>query len=331
VSETGFDFGLQIHRFMWPGGAAETAERLRAIAVAAEEVGFTSIWVADHLLQPPFMGPATEDVLEAYSVLSFLAAVTRRVRLGVLVSAVSLRHVTHLAKLVATVDVLSGGRAMCGIGAGHLDREHKAYGVPFPPAADRLDLLEDALELLPALWAPEQAPFAGKALTVDETVCNPRPLQEHVPIVVGGGGERRTLKLAAQFADACNIIGDADAAAAKITVLRKHCRTVGRDPDSVLVTTLTPALVGSSTEEVDALVERVRPSFIPAARFAPIIGAGTVDQVASRFSALRATGVGGVMVNLADLDGPEPVRRFAPVIDAVAGRGDRRVDAAVGV
>lgn len=182
----GLAFGLQIGAFDWPGGSAERGERLGAIARAAEETGFASLWVMDHLLQIPQVGREWDDLLESWSTLAFLAGVTQRVRLGTLVTAITLRNVVHLAKIVATVDVLSGGRAVCGLGAAWFAREHRVAGLTLPPAGERLDLLEDALELLPLLWGPGAPAYRGRRLVVPEALSYPRPLQERVPLLVGG-------------------------------------------------------------------------------------------------------------------------------------------------
>ena len=166
------EFGLQISRFGWQGS---TAEALADVARAAEEAGFASLWLMDHFLQIPQVGREWEDMLESYTTLGYLAGVTSRIRLGTLVTGVAYRNLAHLAKVVATLDVVSGGRAMCGIGAGWFEREHKLYGWPFPPLRERFALLEDALELLPLMWGPGTPRFEGRTTTVAEATCYPRP------------------------------------------------------------------------------------------------------------------------------------------------------------
>ena len=189
----GLRFGLHIPAFTWSGGPSEIGPRLRAIAVAAEQAGFDSLWVLDHFRQIPLFGRPWEDMLESYTALAHLAAVTERVRLGAMVTGITYRNVAHLGKIVATLDVLSGGRAVCGLGLAWMEDEHRAYGWPFPSRAERYALLEDALQLLPLLWGPGTPSFQGRVLDVPEALCYPRPLQAKVPILVGGGGERRTL------------------------------------------------------------------------------------------------------------------------------------------
>ena len=278
------DFGLQMPRFTFPGGPAETRDRLVELAGATEEAGFTSLWVMDHFLQIPQVGPHWEDMLESWTTLAFLAARTERVTLGTLVTGVTYRNIAHLAKIVATLDVLSGGRAVCGIGAAWYEREHRAYGWPFPPLADRYAQLEDALELLPLMWGKGAPAFSGRTIEVAETVCYPRPLQDHVPILVGGSGERRTLRLVARHADACNLFGDPETVRRKLDVLHRHCAAVGRDPAEIRVTVLSTA------------------------------DAPTVDDHVGRYRAFAEAGVDEVIVNVPDLTSPAPLERLAEVI-----------------
>jgi F420-dependent oxidoreductase-like protein len=292
------DFGLQISRFGWPGHPATTAAALADVARAAEEAGFTSLWVMDHVLQIPQVGREWEDMLESHTTLGYLAGVTRSIRLGTLVTGITYRNIAHLAKIVATLDVLSGGRALCGIGTGWFEREHRLYGFQFPPRAERYERLEDALELLPLMWGKGAPRFEGRTITVEEAICYPRPLQERIPILVGGSGERRTLRLVARHADACNLFGDADTVRHKVAVLHEHCATEGRDPATVAVTHLAPARV-VTTE---------------AARAGQ--GAATVDEHVGRYRELAEAGVQTAIVGLSDADGPDSVRRFADVIAA---------------
>jgi F420-dependent oxidoreductase-like protein len=280
------EFGLQIPRFTWPGGPGETRDRLTALAAAAEEAGFTSIWVMDHFLQIPPVGRHWEDMLDSYTTLAFLAARTESARLGTMVTGVTYRNIAHLAKIVATLDVLSGGRAICGIGAAWFEREHRAYGWEFPPVSQRYRQLEDALELLPIMWGKGAPAFSGRTIEVAEAVCYPRPLQEKVPILVGGSGERRTLRLVARHADACNLFGDPETVRHKVEVLQRHCADEGRDPDEITVTNLTTA------------------------------DAPTVADHLGRYRQFAEAGVQTAVVNFPDLTTTEPLERFAEVIGA---------------
>jgi alkanesulfonate monooxygenase SsuD/methylene tetrahydromethanopterin reductase-like flavin-dependent oxidoreductase (luciferase family) len=224
------------------------------------------------------------------------------------------RNVAHVGKLAATLDVLSNGRAVCGIGAGWFEREHRAYGWRFPPVAERYALLEDALRLYPLLWGPGAPDFAGDAIGRIETICYPRPVQESIPILVGGSGERRTLRLVARYADACNLLGDPETVRHKISVLHKHCATEGRDPAQIEITHLAPCLVGEDRRHVEQLVDEHTPAGANRHAFAASVNAGTIEDHIGRFRELADAGVQHAIVGLRDLRGPEPVRRMKDIV-----------------
>jgi F420-dependent oxidoreductase-like protein len=316
AARTGLQFGLQIPAFDFTGGREETRTTLATVARAAEAAGFTSVWVMDHFRQIPMFGPAWHDMLDSYTALAYLAGVTERIRLGALVTGITHRHIAQLGKIIATLDVLSGGRAVCGLGTGWFAAENAALGIAFPPLPDRYALLEDALEFLPLLWGKGTPSYDGRVLHVSESLCYPRPLQEHIPLLVGGGGERHTLRLAARYADACNIIGDVDVVAHKVDVLRSHCDEIGRDPATIEVTQLSTTLVGRDAAELGSAIERLRPRRTSSEHYAARVNAGTVDDQVARFRALAATGVGTAIVSFPDLVDAEPVERFADVITA---------------
>lgn len=290
ASEGGPRFMLQVSRFPW--GSNALAERLSEIALAAEEAGFAGLTVMDHFIQIPQVGRHWEDIPESYTTISYLASLTSRLRLGVLVTGVTYRNLGLLAKIIATLDVLSGGRALCGLGAAWYEREHQAYGYGFVPARMRLDLLEDALKVLPLLWGPGSPPFAGKTIEMAETLCYPRPLQKRIPIIVGGGGERRTLRLAARYADACNLTGDVETVRRKRDVLAGHCREAGRDPATVEITHLVTLSAAES-------------------------GAGTVRRQVDRLRRLHDEGVSTFFVALPELQGAAEVERIVPVMEGL--------------
>jgi len=292
------DFGLQVSRFDWPGHPATTASTLADVARTAEAAGFTSLWVMDHFVQIPQIGREWEDMLESHTTLAYLAGVTERIKLGTLVTGITYRNLGHLAKIVATLDVLSGGRALCGIGTAWFEREHRLYGWDFPPARERYARLEDALELLPLMWGPGAPRFEGRTVTVEEAVCYPRPLQERIPILVGGSGERRTLRLVARHADGCNLFGDPDTVRHKLAVLREHCAAERRDPAAVAVTHLARARVIGPREPREGG------------------GAATVEEHIGRYRELAEAGVETAIVGLGDVEGPATVERFAEVIAA---------------
>lgn len=313
---TSLRFGLQLGTFTFSGGAAEAGTRIREIGAAAESAGVEAIYVMDHFRQIPQVGRAWDDFLESYTTLSYLAACTTRARLGVLVTGITYRNIAHLGKIIATLDVLSAGRAICGLGLAWFKEEHVAYGWDFPATAARYALLEDALQLLPLMWGPGKRPFTGRAVSVLDTSCYPRPIQAKVPIVVGGGGERHTLRLAAQYADAANVLGDAATVRHKTSVLRRHCRDLGRDPAGVEMSHLSTALIGSDDSHVRDLVERLRPPRQAAARYAEAVNAGTIEDHIGRFREIAEAGASEVVVRLPDLSDPAPVERLAKVIAA---------------
>jgi F420-dependent oxidoreductase-like protein len=233
--------GIQIPSFTWPGGARAIRSRLAEIARSAEEAGFHSIWVMDHFFQIPIVGPAEQEMLEGYSALAYLAGITERVRLGTLVTGVTYRHPGVLAKTVTTLDVLSGGRAYLGIGAAWFDREHHGLGVPFPSLKERFERLEEALQIVKQFWSGAAQPYQGKHYQLAETLSSPPHLaQPHPPILVGGMGEKKTLRLVAQYADACNLFTflGKDVLASKLDVLKRHCDAVGRPYDAIEKTVL---------------------------------------------------------------------------------------------
>ena len=313
-------FGLQIPSFAWAGSPGALGPGLRRIAVEAEEAGFTSLWLMDHFRQIPMFGPPWNDMLESWTTLAHLAAVTERITLGTLVTGVTYRNVGHLAKIVATLDVLSGGRAVCGLGAAWYADEHLAYGYRFPALAERYALLEDALVALPLLWGPGHPPFAGRTITLPDTTCYPRPLQDRVPILVGGNGEKRTLALAARYADACNLIGEVDLVRRKIDVLHRHCHDAGRDPAQVRVTQLSTTLVGRTASELADLVDRHRPARRGPDRWLRQVHAGTLDEQVARFDALADAGVREAIVSLPDVADPGALERFGTVIAGLDAR-----------
>ena len=250
------DLGLQIPSFTFPGGAPEIGSTLVRVAHAAEDAGYRSIWVMDHYFQIEHVGPVDSEMLEAYTTLGYLAGVTTRVELGTLVTGVTYRHPGLLAKIVSTLDVLSGGRAWLGIGAAWFEREHLGLGVPFAPAAERLDRLEEAIRICLQMWSEERGPFDGRHYRLRETLNVPPPLaRPHPPILIGGSGERKTLRLAAKYADACNLFPGPEQIRHKLRVLREHCDREGRDYDSIEKTAMYTIDVGRDGERVDRVVE----------------------------------------------------------------------------
>lgn len=253
------ELGLQISNFTWKGRGPKLGETLGNIARTAEDVGYSSLWVMDHLFQIPPIGSARMEMLEPYTALAFIAANTKTATVGTMVSGVTYRNPGYLCKQVSTLDVLSGGRAVLGLGAAWFDREHKAYGIPFPPLKERLDRLEETVLVLKQLWSREDGRFEGKHYQFKETLNSPQPLQKpHPPLVIGGRGEKKTIKLAAKYADAYNIHTDVpEVARHKFEVLRAHCDAMGRDYNDIKRTVLMAMDPGEAAEHTGRLVEQL--------------------------------------------------------------------------
>lgn len=223
--------GLQIPSFTWLGGADGLGPTLSRIGLAAEEAGFSSLWVMDHFFQIEMIGKPEEPMLEAYGTLSYLAAVTKHIRLGALVTGVIYRYPGVLVKTATTLDVLSGGRTYFGVGAGWYEREAIALGVPFPPMKERFERLEETVQIALQMWSGNVGPYHGKHYRLEESLNSPQPISKpHPPIMIGGAGEKRTLPLVAKYADACNLYAfeTPDVVRRKLDVLRRHCEMIGR-------------------------------------------------------------------------------------------------------
>ena len=307
------DVVLQVARFPW---GQDPAGWLRDIALAADQAGFAGIALMDHLIQIPQVDRAWEPIPEPWVTLGLLAGLDTSLRLGTLVSPVTYRPPGIIAKTVATLDVLSGGRSFLGLGAGWWEREHLGFGLPFPPAARRLDQLEVTIETVRALWSKGTKAHEGTRVRLPETTAYPRPVGSP-PIIVGGAGERRTLRIAAQLGDACNLPSDPAVLARKVEVLRRHCAEVGRDPAEVAVTVLDLPVVGADREDTWRRVERLR-GRTAAATYAARHHAGEAAGHRERYRALhRDFGVSTVFVGVPDLEGADDVARLAPVLDGL--------------
>jgi len=253
--------GLAISSFDWEGGPTRYAERLGAIGTAAEDAGFDSIALGDHLWLNPWMGGPEGSQLEAYTTLGFLAAKTSRIKLMTLVTAASYRHPGMLAKIVTTLDVLSGGRAWLGIGAGDDEAEARGLGLPYPPLTERFGLLEESLQVCLRMWTGTQGderPFEGSSYRLERPLNLPQSLSRpHPPILIGGDGERRTLPLVARYADAAGLRPTPELPR-KLDVLRRHCETEGRDYTSIEKTCVFAFDVGPNGSRVDELLGQLR-------------------------------------------------------------------------
>ncbi|MCU1579716.1 MAG: family F420-dependent class oxidoreductase [Rhodoglobus sp.] len=261
-------FGFHFLDFTIPGEPATLAPTIAATAKAAEGIGASWFTVMDHWLQMDGFHTAVDPMLEGYTTLGFVAGQTSTIKLGTVVTGVTYRHPGLLVKTATTLDVLSEGRAFLGIGAAWYEREHLALGVPFPPLKERFERLEEALQIAHQMWSDNDGPYEGTHYQLAETICRPRPIQQpHPPIVIGGSGERKTLRLVAQYADACNILApDAATVAHKLEVLRQHCEDVGRDYDEIEIT--VQGYPGNPVADPDAFLG-----------FAEELGALGVDHV----------------------------------------------------
>ena len=252
--------GLQIPYFTWEGGAPALGSKLAEISRTADDIGFDSIWVMDHFFQIPFVGVAERDMLEAYTTLGFIAAHTRKASLGTMVTGVTYRHPGVLVKQATTLDVLSGGRAWLGIGAAWFDREHHGLGVPFPPLKERFERLEDALQIAHQMWNDDNnGEFSGKHYELKETLNVPQALSKpHPRVLIGGMGEKKTLRLVAKYADASNITGQIgpDGIRKKYEILREHCEREGRNYDDIERTVLWMMNPGPNGENTGDIVEQ---------------------------------------------------------------------------
>ncbi len=234
--------GLQVPNFTYPGGPQRLAATLADIARTVDDAGFYSLWVMDHFFQISVVGPPENDMLEGYSVLSYFASLTQRVKLGTMATGVIYRYPGILVKTVTSLDVLSNGRAYFAIGAAWNEQEASGLGAPFPPIATRFELLEEALQIAKQMWSGQVGPYRGKHNQLSRALCSPQPLSRpHPPILVAGGGEKKTLRLVAQYADACNLFGSAEMVRPKLAILRQHCEARQRDYATVEKTTLSTA------------------------------------------------------------------------------------------
>jgi F420-dependent oxidoreductase-like protein len=252
------ELGIHVPNFTWPGGPPTMASDLRDLAVAVEDAGFSKLSVMDHVWQIRPVGPIENDMLEAYTTLGYLAAVTTRIDLLAWVTAVVYREPGLLAKCVTTLDVLSGGRAWLGIGAAWNDEEAHGLGLPFPGTAERFERLEEALQICLQMWSDDEGPYEGKHYHLGRTLNVPQSLQRpHPPILIGGGGEKKTLRLVAQYANACNLFAGPELER-KLDVLRQHCADVGRDYDEIEKTVMMPFDLGGDGEKADEVLAELQ-------------------------------------------------------------------------
>lgn len=297
--------GLQVSYFSWPGAPATIGPAFGRIARNAEDAGLASLWVMDHFFQIGGIGPPELEMLEAYTALGFAAGQTSRIELGTLVTGVTYRHPGILVKTVTTLDVLSGGRAWLGIGAGWNEEEHRGLGVPFPPMRERFERLEETLQVAQRMWRGDESPYAGKHFTLERPLNSPPAVRKpHPPVLVGGMGEQKTLRLVARYADACNFFDVGPGRLrAKCDVLRERCADEGRDYDEIeksVLTRITLARGGSGRA----------PSGEPTS---------SVEQAVDRLGVLAEAGIDTAILGMANDTDPDAYELVAELVRQAEG------------
>jgi F420-dependent oxidoreductase-like protein len=287
-------FGLQHPNFTFDGEGPQFVEKLRKLVGLAESYGFDSFWVMDHFHQIGGVGKPQEPMLEGWTTQSVVAGFTSKIKLGTLVTGIVYRHPSVLAKIGATLDVLSKGRLFMGIGAAWNMEEAAAYGISFPPVKERMQRLEEAVQIIRKMWTEESTTFSGKFYQIRNAYCNPKPIQKpHPPIMIGGSGEQRTLKIVAKYGDACNMFGSVETVKKKLAVLREHCRSVGRDYDSIVKSKLGHIVIDTDKEKVTEAIKGM-----PEDRRQEYAVHGTPEEVRRQVEAFRDAGVEYLIVNL---------------------------------
>jgi F420-dependent oxidoreductase-like protein len=310
-------FGLQHPNFSFDydgrrNDTSQIVDFLKKLITKAENSGFDSFWVMDHFHQIQFVGRPEEPMLEGWTVISMLAAITTKIKLGTLVTGIIYRYPSVLAKIAATLDVLSKGRLFMGIGAAWNEQESLAYGISFPSNQERLLRLDEAIQVIRKMWTDEPyASFNGKYYQIRNAYCNPKPIQKpSPPILVGGSGERKTLKIVAKYADACNLFGSPETVMKKLDILKEHCKSVGRDYSSILKTKLCVIIVDDNN---DMAINRVRKTFggMPEEQIKEFVIYGTPEDVSRQIEILEQVGIQYLIVDLEPYRELEALDTFA--------------------
>ena len=310
-------FGIQHPNFSFDydgqdSNVSNIADSLKNLITKAENSGFDSFWVMDHFHQIQFVGRPEEPMLEGWTVISMLAGITTKIKIGTLVTGIIYRYPSVLAKVAATLDILSKGRLFMGIGAAWNEQESLAYGISFPSNQERLLRLEEAIQIIRKMWTEEPyASFKGKYYQINNAYCNPKPIQKpSPPILVGGSGERKTLKIVAKYANACNLFGSLESVKNKLGILKEHCKNVGRDYDSILKTKLGTIVVDDNKEVAK---NRVRETFrgIPEDQIKEFVIYGTPEDIQRQIEALEQVGIQYLIVNFESSKELEALDTFA--------------------
>jgi F420-dependent oxidoreductase-like protein len=311
-------FGLQHPNFSFDydgqrnDATSQIVDFLKKLITKAEKSAFDSFWVMDHFHQIQFVGRPEEPMLEGWTVISMLAAITTKIKLGTLVTGIIYRYPSVLAKIAATLDVLSKGRLFMGIGAAWNEQESLAYGISFPSNQERLLRLDEAIQVIRKMWTDEPyASFNGKYYQIRNAYCNPKSIQKpSPPILVGGSGERKTLKIVAKYADACNLFGSPETVRKKLDILKEHCKSVGRDYSSILKTKLSVIIVDDNN---DMAINRVRKTFggMPEEQIKEFVIYGTPEDVSRQIEILEQVGIQYLIVDLEPYRELEAIDTFA--------------------
>lgn len=310
---------LHLSNFTYPGvDAGAEFEKIVAIAQSAEQSGFSSLSVMDHLHQIPPVGPPQNFMFDGNTILAGIAARTSKLTLGTLVGGVTYRNPALLAKITTTLDVISGGRAWCGLGAAWFEAEHEAYGFDFPPLGRRFEYLEESLQIVRAMFTQERASFDGEHFRVRDAYNNPKPIRGDIPIMVGGSGERKTLRMVAQYADGCNLFAaDAERARHLLDVLEGHCERLGRDPAQITKTAMGNYMIADTKEAAESKMRDLVARGLLTAQRAETLLAGDPDTVGEHASSLKDVGIEGMTTSIPDAFDPESVARFGQVLGGV--------------
>ena len=315
-----FQLDLHVPDFNWPDTTPETFfDRLTEIATTAEASGFSSISMMDHLHQIPGVGPEENWMMEGNAILAALAARTSSIHLGLLVGGVTYRNPALMAKQTTTIDIISRGRAVLSLGAAWFEGEHRAYGIDFPPLKERFERLEDALNIARLMFTRERATYEGKHHSVHGAYNNPKPIRGDIPILIGGSGERKTLRFVAKYADGSNLFGDLERVKHLLGVLEGHCEDVGRDPAEITKTRQSQVYIAPTHEAASAKLDRALAAAADPDRLRLGAIAGEPDEVASQVQAYLDTGLDGLTITLPDVHDLETVALAGETLGAVIG------------
>jgi F420-dependent oxidoreductase-like protein len=300
-------FGIQHPSFTFDGDGPAIVDSIKNLALRGEDLGYDSFWVMDHFHQIPNVGQPQEPMLEGWTTISVLAGYTSKIKLGTLVTGNTYRHPSVLAKIGATLDVLSKGRLIMGIGGAWNVEEANAYGIPFPPTKERLERLDEAVQVIRHMWTEDKANFDGRFYQLRDAYCNPKPIQKpYPPILIGGAGEKRTLKTVAKYADASNIFGSLETVQKKLAILQEHCKEVGRDYGSIMKTKGGRVIFGDR-ESIEKGFEQMGMNKEMVKGF---LTYGTPEQVRQQIEDFADAGIDGLIFSFDPRQELETVTKF---------------------